>query len=157
MSFVGIDVGAKGGMALLSVDGAVLHLRPMPSMCGKFNVALMLESLREIDEHARLHSKDGVRLAVMEHVGAFPGQGVSSMFSFGYNAGAIEGCVSALRWPYQLVRPQLWQKMMHVGIYSAQRAVQNLTTGLLTRSSWPSTQEGSTAAFPPFPLRPGSA
>jgi len=119
MSFVGIDVGAKGGMALLSVDGAVLHLRPMPSMCGKFNVALMLESLREIDEHARLHSKDGVRLAVMEHVGAFPGQGVSSMFSFGYNAGAIEGCVSALRWPYQLVRPQLWQKMMHVGIHSA--------------------------------------
>lgn len=119
MAYVGIDVGAKGGIALLGEAGNVLHLRPMPSMCGKFNIAMTLAALREIDEQAQLHSPLGVRLCILEHVGAFPGQGVSSMFSFGYNAGAIEGCISALAWPYQLVRPQLWQKMMHVGIHSA--------------------------------------
>lgn len=119
MAFAGIDVGAKGGIALLSERGEVLNLRAMPSMCGKFNIALMLEALREVDEQARLHAPEGVRFCILEQVGAFPGQGVSSMFSFGYNAGAIEGCISALAWPYQLVRPQAWQKMMHVGIHSA--------------------------------------
>lgn len=118
MAFAGIDIGAKGGIAVLSETGAVLHLRAMPSMAGKFTIPLMVDALREVDEHARLHSPGGIRFCILEQVGAFPGQGVSSMFSFGYNAGSIEGCISSLSWPYQLVRPQVWQKMMHVGIHS---------------------------------------
>ena len=39
-----------------------------------------------------------------------PGQGVTSMFSFGKSAGFIEGVLQALRIPYQLIPPQKWKK-----------------------------------------------
>jgi crossover junction endodeoxyribonuclease RuvC len=40
-----------------------------------------------------------------------PGQGVTSMFSFGKSAGFIEGVLTALAIPYQLVPPQTWKKV----------------------------------------------
>lgn len=46
----------------------------------------------------------------IEKVGAMPGQGVSSMFSFGHSAGVVEGVVTALGLPVQLVSPQAWKK-----------------------------------------------
>ena len=48
--------------------------------------------------------------ACLEHVGAMPGQGVTSMFSFGENFGFIQGLLTACGVPYQLVRPQRWKK-----------------------------------------------
>lgn len=51
-----------------------------------------------------------IRLAALEKVGARPGQGVSSMFSFGRNLGAWEGLLAALRIPYVMPTPQQWQK-----------------------------------------------
>ena len=37
-------------------------------------------------------------------------QGVVSMFSFGTNYGYIQGVLSALGIPYQLVSPRVWKK-----------------------------------------------
>lgn len=39
-----------------------------------------------------------------------PGQGVTSMFSFGENFGFIKGLLEAFGIPYELVRPQKWKK-----------------------------------------------
>lgn len=39
-----------------------------------------------------------------------PGQGVTSMFHFGKSAGFIEGVLSALKIPFELVIPQKWKK-----------------------------------------------
>ena len=39
-----------------------------------------------------------------------PGQGVASMFNFGMGYGIIQGVVSALGIPYELVTPQSWKK-----------------------------------------------
>ena len=47
--------------------------------------------------------------ACVEKVGAMPGQGVTSMFNFGKSAGYIEGVLSALGIPYQLVMPKRWK------------------------------------------------
>lgn len=49
-------------------------------------------------------------ICCLEHVGAMPGQGVTSMFSFGENFGFIRGLLEAYEIPYQLVRPQKWKK-----------------------------------------------
>lgn len=46
----------------------------------------------------------------LEHVGAMPGQGVTSMFHFGENFGFIQGVLMAYGIPYELVRPQKWKK-----------------------------------------------
>jgi len=114
MAFIGIDPGAKGGLAMISASGAVLNLRPTPTIAGKFNVRLFAQALKEMEAHAAQHG-EGIDLVIIEQVGAMPGNGVTAMFSFGYGAGAIEGILSSFQWPYQLVRPQLWQKDFHVG------------------------------------------
>src|SRR5690606_14340133 len=43
-------------------------------------------------------------------VGAMPGQGVSSMFTFGHAAGVVEGLIQGLGIPYTLVTPQAWKR-----------------------------------------------
>jgi crossover junction endodeoxyribonuclease RuvC len=52
---------------------------------------------------------------VIERVGAMPGQGVTSMFNFGYGAGVIEGICAALFIPYFHVLPQTWKRQMGIG------------------------------------------
>lgn len=49
-------------------------------------------------------------VCVLEHVGAMPGQGTVSMFHFGENFGWIQGVLSALGIPFELVRPQRWKR-----------------------------------------------
>ena len=49
-------------------------------------------------------------MAVIEQVGAMPGQGRTSIFTFGYNAGRIVGILEAMGIPYTHVTPKKWQK-----------------------------------------------
>lgn len=95
MIYIGIDPGKSGAMALISdlVKRRVL----VP-----FDETVYAKVLRDcIPEETR---------AVIEHVGAMPGQGVTSMFNFGQNFGYIKGLLEAFQIPYELVRPQKWKK-----------------------------------------------
>jgi len=47
---------------------------------------------------------------IIESVHAFPGQGVTSMFSFGRNYGFLRGVLVSLRIPFIEVTPQKWMK-----------------------------------------------
>ena len=95
MIYIGVDPGAKGGYAWIW-DGEVTA-RPWDN---EFFVQDM-----------RCLSLTGEKtMACVEKVGAMPGQGVTSMFSFGKSAGFIEGVLTALGIPYQLVTPQRWKK-----------------------------------------------
>lgn len=92
-AFIGIDPGASGALAILC--GTDIYTTPY-----------------DLDEYVSL-----LRLcppeqsfAIVEHVGAMPGQGSVSMFNFGMNFGMIQGVLSALKIPYELVRPQKWKK-----------------------------------------------
>jgi len=49
-------------------------------------------------------------LAVVEQVGAAPGQGVTSMFRFGYAAGAVAGACVASGLSVAMIAPQKWQR-----------------------------------------------
>lgn len=46
---------------------------------------------------------------MIENVSAMPKQGVSSTFKFGRNFGLIQGIITALRIPHELVAPGVWQ------------------------------------------------
>jgi len=48
----------------------------------------------------------------IERVGAMPGQGVTSMFSFGYSAGFVYGLVVAAGKPHTFITPQSWKKIV---------------------------------------------
>lgn len=99
MVYVGIDPGKKGAMAVI--------------FDGMDEVTLVPFDEREYTNVLRnLFGRD-VRVC-LEHVGAMPGQGVVSMFSFGDNFGYIRGVLSALAIRYELVRPQRWKKAFGV-------------------------------------------
>lgn len=106
MIIFGIDPGISGSIVAMNGDGSISAHIPMPVyMVGtknRVNGAAIAEFFREY--HGQ-HCK-----AVVEHVGAMPGQGTASMFSFGHSAGVIEGVLQGMEIPYQLVRPQAWKK-----------------------------------------------
>lgn len=109
MIFAGIDPGVTGALAFLSETSRVLYGEPLPAQpyrksrrqiaCAE--LARRLSPLREPNIDS---------LITIEDVHAFPGQGVSSTFSFGMSFGQVLGVIEALGLRYQLVSPRAWQK-----------------------------------------------
>lgn len=104
--FVGIDPGCSGAIVVISESGEyVSHLNTPTVKVGTKSrvngaqVATFLLQYRGLIAHAYL-----------EQVGAMPGQGVSSMFTFGHAAGNVEGILQGMFLPYSLVTPQAWKK-----------------------------------------------
>ena len=98
---LGIDPGKTGGLAVLDVHGKVVSLTPMPMQAKEFDVNTLFQIIQGIPEGS---------MVVMERVNAFPGQGVSSVWSFAYGVGLIHGLVRASQVPLELVSPVTWQK-----------------------------------------------
>lgn len=113
MRWLGIDPGLGGGLALLSADG--LLLEPMPLLPGGREIdeaalaGLLLAWRGGVVDEALTHRAPPLH-AVLERVGARPGQGVVSMFRFGQSVGLLRGMLSALHVPHTLVPPQTWQR-----------------------------------------------
>ena len=101
---VGIDPGISGAIAVLDAGGNLTAHSAMPvyqpAKATRVNPAALTAFL---EPYRNAH-------AVLEQVGAMPGQGVASMFSFGHSAGVIEGVLAALGIGYELVVPQEWKK-----------------------------------------------
>lgn len=105
---LGIDPGISGALAWVDNDGYLIatHDVPVVEVVGKKKVSpQILTALIE----TRLP-----RLVVVEDVGAMPGQGVTSMFGFGYSAGVIAGVVAGLKLPIVLYRPATWKRQAGV-------------------------------------------
>lgn len=101
MIYIGVDPGQKGGIAWITTYhdqiGSV-HVFPWDDD----GFVKAMQELRNI-------FKDDM-VAAVEKVGAMPGQGVTSMFSFGQSFGFILGVLTALGIGYQLVPPRVWKK-----------------------------------------------
>ncbi|MGL4498487.1 MAG: hypothetical protein ACRCU2_05435 [Planktothrix sp.] len=54
-------------------------------------------------------------IIIIENVHAMPGQGVTSMFSFGMGYGIWLGIIAALSIPVEFVTPQTWKKHYSLG------------------------------------------
>ena len=99
MTAIGIDPGKSGALAWIHEgDGDI------PRAVG------VIPFGEEYCETLFMLSNDKNTVCCLEHVGAMPGQGVTSMFSFGQNFGFIQGLLTAFSIPYELVRPQRWKK-----------------------------------------------
>ena len=102
---IGIDPGLSGAIAFMSDEGYLIGVVDMPTIdvVGKKKVSpQMLVSL--------LEDYDDVKMVVIEEVGAMPGQGVTSMFNFGYSAGILAGVCAGLRMPMVFYRPAAWKR-----------------------------------------------
>lgn len=98
MIYIGVDPGQRGGYAVIST-----------SETGQAVFSYHWDDTFFVTEMQALsHTGNGI-VAAVEKVGAMPHQGVSSMFSFGQSYGFIQGVLTALGIPYQLVPPRKWK------------------------------------------------
>ncbi len=120
MILIAIDPGASGGISIRYGHTNDVEAHSMPAtpkdVCDIITLGL---HVGEVNGHE-------VK-AYMEEVGGFVGgigQPGSAMFSFGQNFGRLEGFLIAQGIPFELVRPQKWQKAVglifppvHKGVY----------------------------------------
>ena len=98
--YIGIDPGASGGLAMLHGDHACAIKMP--------------QTEKDIwDWMANVAHLGPV--AVIEKVSAMPGQGVTSMFTFGKGYGSLRMALIGNGIPFEEVTPQKWQKALGLG------------------------------------------
>ena len=115
MFIIGIDPGISGAICFFE-DGKIIDVIEMPSMSeGKKNKKQVNGNQLFNEIKSRISViKDGHVCAVVEHVTAMPGQGVTSMFNFGQSFGVIKGICSAMQLPIHFVRPTKWKKYFNL-------------------------------------------
>lgn len=103
MYILGFDPGASGALAVLEEFGGCLQVRSI--------IPFDTDEYRLEIENA-IFNAGGVEfcIACVEDVHAMPGQGVTSMFSFGRNKGLIEGMLIQAGIKYSLVSPMKWKR-----------------------------------------------
>lgn len=97
MTYIGIDPGKSGAIAIILEDGSVV------------TATFSEEAYRHL---LRQYSKDS--FAIVEQVCGFSPPGVkigsTSIFNFGANYGWIQGVLYSYAIPYQTVVPRKWKK-----------------------------------------------
>lgn len=104
--FIGVDPGQRGALACLDIGGHLVGLSVMPED-GRALASVVLPWLT-----------DAKATACVELVGAMPGQGVSSMFTFGSGVGGVIWALEALGVVVTRMPPRSWQKQLGVALRS---------------------------------------
>lgn len=124
MIYIGIDPGLSGALGVIEPDRDSIFVWDMPTtLYGK-------TGKRRVDYAALrvkldLFREPGARV-MLEQVSAMPGQGVTSMFSFGMSYGGAWAVCAALGLPVTLVRPQAWKA--YYGIDKSKGAARKLAS-----------------------------
>ena len=132
---IGIDPGLTGAIA--KVQGGNIEVWDMPTLelrSKRFvNAPMLADLISSINWQANPQKCE----VILERVSARPGQGVTSMFSFGTSCGIIQGIIAALHLPLTLVSPQEWRKKMGVpkGKDGSRQRVLELRPDLASRFS----------------------
>ena len=115
-TYIGIDPGASGALSVIFTKDGI----PFKVDTREFkhsNLDGYIQALSDIKDVFSPISK-----VIVEQVHAMPGQGVTSVFTFGKNFGEILGALKALGIGYELVPPQKWQKELGVTKPTATKA-----------------------------------
>lgn len=108
MIYIGIDPGKSGAVAAINGTEVKLYDTPVARIKDSKNdyiPSAMAKIIKDLEATRPC-------FIVLEKVHAMPGQGVSSMFSFGEGLGLWKGIIAAYGIPYELVAPQTWKKAM---------------------------------------------
>ena len=111
--FLGVDPGLSGAVAIVHGDGTLHSVEDMPVQArGNGRVK------HEVDAAGLLHllrpHTEAIAFALVERVGARPGQGVASMFSLGHSTGIVDGILAALTIPHETKPAATWKKLAGV-------------------------------------------
>jgi crossover junction endodeoxyribonuclease RuvC len=115
MIVAGIDPGLHGGIAVLGESGSVELIDDIPVHQIPSGAKRTLRAELDVGGLIILLGRYRVGDIFVERVAARPGQGVTSMFRFGYACGVIHGVAMAMTIPITFVTPQSWQKFHGCG------------------------------------------
>ena len=109
-NIIGVDLGSKGALALLSPDGALLEIEDMPILrdgpANRPNVNAPLL--------AAIVYRWQASQAFVEYVGARPGEGPTGAFAFGRSKGVVEGVCAAAGLPVAFITPPTWKRAVGI-------------------------------------------
>lgn len=128
MMVLGVDPGVEGAWAIIK-DGHLVALNTLPT-AGDAARRMVSAPLWGDNLSYFIEREGKIDRAVIERVGAMPGQGVSSMFRFGRAVGTIDGVIGAFNIPVQYVTPSVWKR--HFGLSSDKEASRQLAI-----QTWP--------------------
>lgn len=103
---IGIDPGISGGIVILQSRACPFPIEWIRTPTLKVGKSSRVDSAAL----SRFLQEYDVGHVYIEQVHAMPGQGATSMFTFGHATGAVEGVTAALMIPVTLVTPQAWKK-----------------------------------------------
>jgi len=110
----GIDPGLKGGVAVY-YNRHIQYAFSMPvDSEGEIDVRRLFTMIRKIRDYIRFELGGKCKrdyVAYIEKVGAMPGQGVVSMFTFGSGYGIVKSAFR-LHMETHFVTPQSWKKIV---------------------------------------------
>lgn len=111
-TIIGIDPGKAGAIVLMSNEPESI-------------MSWLLEEMdaREFREMVEVRQ---VKHAYIEKSQAMPGQGVTSMFTYGTGFGRLLGWCEALSLPFTLVAPREWTRELHKGCSGADAKTRSL-------------------------------
>lgn len=95
--YVGIDVGLKGAIAIIEENNVILH--DMPER----------HDFREIERILLAIPNEESRV-IIESQNPFPGQGVVSVYSLGWQVGYLHALLDYFKMPYEETRSTNWMK-----------------------------------------------
>lgn len=118
---MGVDPGTFGAIALIDPGPHEREIRSNSKveLVDVWDMpTFSVNGVRKIEPYALAALIDGVArkvdFCVMEDVGSMPGNGVASMFTFGYVTGVAAGSVAAHNIPIHKVRPSVWKGVLAV-------------------------------------------
>ena len=107
---LGVDIGTKGAIALIDECGALIAVEDMPILRDgpKGRPAVNAPLL------AALVYRSHVTHAIIEYVGARPGEGAVGAFAFGRSRGVVEGVLAACGVPASHIAPAAWKRAVGI-------------------------------------------
>jgi len=103
---LGIDPGLSGALVLLDKNEPIEWIHMPTYQVGKHNRVSCATLAAWLDDIFADHT---ITEAKIELVHAMPGQGVTSMFTFGHAVGSVMGVLGALMIPVTQVPPRTWK------------------------------------------------
>lgn len=123
-TFIGIDCGKTGGMAVLTPDKMTVYPVPCDPDYDIWKMHMVMK------DHAKTTT-----FAVIERAQAMPGQGVVSMFEYGKGYGIWLALLSVNYIAFRIVHPVVWTKVMLAGA-PGEGKERNLLTARRLRPTW---------------------
>ncbi len=100
----GIDIGKDGAIVVIDGKGNLIRKTVTPKIGN------------ELDYVEFSKFMEGVDMCVIEEVHAIFGSSAKATFSFGQVFAAPQAICAAMKIPYSLVQPKIWQREMFEGI-----------------------------------------